>query len=84
MIPEEISARLLARLRDDLGVTGIDAATPLFSSGILDSINLLELVVSIEEEFDVTLPALDISVERLDTVGQMTQYLSGVAGPLTE
>jgi acyl carrier protein len=46
----------------------LQAATPLISSGILDSIATARLVSFLEERFDVRFKASDIGVQRMDTI----------------
>lgn len=44
---------------------------PLISSGILDSIATLKLVLFIEERFGITLEAHETDKENMDTLAQM-------------
>ena len=44
---------------------------PLISSGILDSIATLQLVLFIEERFGITLEAHETDKENMDTLAQM-------------
>jgi acyl carrier protein len=59
---------------------GIDAAqiesneTPLFSSGLLDSFSLLELVQFIEETSNVRLGPTDITLDNLDTISGILAF----------
>lgn len=63
-------------LTDKLGIEeefGND--TPLFSAGILDSFNLLELIEFIEKEESIKIKPNEVKLENLDTVNRMLQYI---------
>ena len=57
-------------LEDLLNVetTKIANDDPLFSSGIIDSFALLELITVLESKFGITIKAEDTQIENLDTV----------------
>lgn len=80
MTREEIGRQLMRRLADDFGITDIAPETPLFTSGLLDSVHLLELVIALDEDFAVVVPALDVSLERFDSVARLTAYIATALG----
>jgi len=47
----------------------------LFSSGRLDSFNLIELLGKLETEFGVKVGSGEVSLENLDTAQRMTDFL---------
>jgi acyl carrier protein len=49
---------------------------PLFSAGIIDSVNLLELVVFAEGLCKVKVPPEDIRLEHWDSVEKIVSYLA--------
>ncbi len=53
----------------------LDARTPLFSEGIVDSIGLLEMISFIEERFRVTVHPSDLVLENFESVGAMCRFL---------
>ena len=60
---------LVAYLRDELGVEpDIDTASPLFSSGVIDSFALVRLINYLEERCNIRLDAADVSLENLDSI----------------
>lgn len=83
---------LLERVRriliENLGVRReadeIDPDTPLFGTGLgLDSVDAVELLVSVEAEFDVRLPdegAGRMALRTLNTVVDMVRLLKGDHG----
>jgi acyl carrier protein len=50
--------------------------TPLFTTGILDSIATLKLVTHLEEEFDITVEAHEADAENLNTVEDIAKLVS--------
>ena len=53
---------------------GIDGDTPLLSSGLsLDSVAVLELVMEVENEFDVAFSDADLSVELFRTARTLAE-----------
>jgi methoxymalonate biosynthesis acyl carrier protein len=55
---------------------GLRADQPIFSSGLLDSLSSLRLVMSLEKNFDVRVSPLDISLDDVDTI-------NGIAATVT-
>ncbi|MGH2537361.1 MAG: hypothetical protein ACRDHL_08215 [Candidatus Promineifilaceae bacterium] len=75
MNPDDVRAALRAFITRDLIR---DADYPLaddegiISGGLMDSFALAELAVFIENEFDVYIPDAELTVARMDTLGQIT------------
>lgn len=46
----------------------VDDAASLFSSGLLDSLMAVQLLVELEDEFGVKLSPLDVSLDDVDTI----------------
>ncbi|GIW39437.1 MAG: hypothetical protein KatS3mg076_0014 [Candidatus Binatia bacterium] len=69
---------LLRFLEERLGLdpAEIDDETPLFSSGLVDSVALAELVVYVENESGVSFEPEDITLEHLDTVGRILRFVA--------
>lgn len=54
----------------------IDSDTELFGNGVgLDSIEVLQIVSSIEEKFDITIEDEDLLPERFMTVGSLVTFV---------
>ena len=54
----------------------LTAETPLFSSNLLDSLALLDLLSFLEEEFSIKVRAEDVQMENLDTIGFIAQLIT--------
>ena len=52
-----------------------DKNIDLFETGLLDSMGFIELLMTLEEEFDIEIPVEDM--EGLQTVGAVVDYLQG-------
>ena len=50
----------------DTGALAGDAA--LFSSGVLDSLSSLRLLMSLEQKFGLSISPLDVSLDDVDTI----------------
>jgi acyl carrier protein len=68
---------LFAFMNDRLGldVTDVDEDTPLFSSGIIDSAGMADLIVFIESESTVRFEPDDISLDNLDSIGRILDFV---------
>ena len=68
-----VEKRVIAILRDQLGIPE-DRLTPdLFIIGEIDSPDQVELIMELEEEFDITIP--DEDAVGIQTVAQAIRYL---------
>lgn len=61
---------LMDQLKLDENSVGYDTS---IDSLAIDSLELLELVVTIEEEFDISLD--DTKLKKMDTMGEMCDYI---------
>jgi acyl carrier protein len=48
---------------------------PLFSSGLLDSIDLLSILEFIESQWTVTFSAFDVGLEDMDSIGRIVRQI---------
>lgn len=53
----------------------LDPPTPLISSGLVDSFNLVDLALFIEDEFGVHIDDSELNAEFFDTVGQLVEII---------
>jgi acyl carrier protein len=54
---------------------GLDDDTPLFSSGLIDSLSVIDFVTFIESKTGQTIPPIDITLDNLDTIGRILNLL---------
>ncbi len=55
---------------DTSGLSDNDA---LFSSGALDSLSSVRLLMALEENFDVSVSPLDVSLEDVDSIAKIAE-----------
>lgn len=72
---------IIAFLKDKMIETGVEVKTPepdepIFSSGLLDSFVLVDMVTFIEDEFGVSVPDADLNVANFDTLNQIKSYIT--------
>lgn len=67
--------------RFSLDPTEVTASTPLFSSGLLDSFHLLELISHVEEQAGIRISPGEISLDNLDTIERILRFVEGRPRP---
>lgn len=74
---EDIVKELIIRRLRLAKVPGdIDETQPLFGEGLgLDSIDALELVVGLEEEFQISIPDEDVGKEAFASIVSLADYI---------
>ena len=68
---------LLKFMQDELGIDTADvqAGTPLFSSGIIDSFALVSLITFIEDRCSFRMQPTDVSIDNMDTIDSILAYV---------
>ncbi len=73
--------RMLRLITSSLRVSEpIDADTPLISSGIIDSFDVVTLLSLFEGEYGVVISPEEIDVEHFDTPNQMLAWIQADRG----
>ena len=70
MLTEEALMRYLSA-KMGIDTKAVAADTPLFSSGLLDSFSMVDLLMFIESEAAMRLEPDDVTMDNLDTVGSI-------------
>jgi acyl carrier protein len=79
----ELKLRLKRLLIDGLKLEGIEPeniqdAEPIFVEGLgLDSIDALELVVLVEEQFHVAIPDEEVGKQAFASINALAEYIAG-------
>ena len=70
-------ANVRSILSSEFGVNAeiLDADAPIFSSGLLDSLSSLRLLMSLEQHFGFSVSPLDVSLEDVDSIGKITETI---------
>ena len=71
----DVQARVVEIISEQMGVAKeqVTAETHFINDLGADSLDTVELVMELEEEFDITIP--DEDAERIETVGQAVKYI---------
>jgi acyl carrier protein len=72
------SAKIIEYMQQDLAVdtADIEVDTPLFSSGIIDSFALVDLIIFLEEQCSFRISAMDVNLDNMDTIKRMLDFTS--------
>jgi acyl carrier protein len=76
------SEKIFAYLRDRAGLdtSTITAETTLFSSSLLDSVSLVDLIVFVESELGVAIEPEEVMMENFDSVAQILRFAESKKG----
>jgi acyl carrier protein len=75
-IQDTVKAFILREFLDGEDPSALGADTPLFTTGILDSIATLKLVAYLEKEFDITIEAHEADAQNLDTLDAIARLVA--------
>jgi acyl carrier protein len=56
----------------------LDDDTPIFSSGILDSFSLVDLILFIEEAGGLTMDPEDVNLDNLDSISAILTFVESL------
>ena len=71
MSSEEVFEKVKETIIEQIGVT--DTAVTMEASFIDDLLDIVELIMALEEEFDMEIP--DADAEKIVTVGDVVEYI---------
>jgi acyl carrier protein len=75
-LKERIKRLIVDRLKLEIDPATIDSAQPLFGEGLgLDSIDALELVLGIEQEFGVKIEDQEVGSQALSSVDTLADFV---------
>ena len=71
-------AQLITYLNETLETGELGAKTPLFSSGLLDSVLMLNLIMFVEERGGMQVRPEDVTLENFDTPARIVSYVESL------
>ncbi len=78
MNKENIYLKVQAFLIDEFGLPeNLSGSDVLFSSGMLDSMDVLSLLIFFDKEFGVSFSPFEVGLEQLDTVEMIAAEIAG-------
>lgn len=72
---EQTAERLRGIISRTLGIPLPDTDTDLVETGVLDSLALVELLVAVEEEFQIRFAPEELEIERFRSVGALVELV---------
>jgi acyl carrier protein len=81
---ETIRAFLRDRFRASIGSRPLDPDTPLFSSGIVDSFGVLELIAFLDDTFGVNIDPARHELAEFDTISKIAALVTRLQRPATD
>jgi len=71
------SDSLMTYLGEKMGLdtASLTADTPLFSSNLLDSFSMVDLIMFIEKESGLRLHPTDVSLDNLDSIDRILRFV---------
>jgi acyl carrier protein len=80
---DKVRSLLQGILRERHDTAPLGDAEPLFSSGRLDSLAAINVVMFLEQEFDVDFADIGIDLERIDSVDLIAELIRETTSTLT-
>lgn len=74
----DVSGRVrdwIVREVEGAAVPEVNDTTQLFTGGLLDSIATMRLVSFLEDEFEISIDARDMTIENLNTIADITRVV---------
>ena len=62
-----------------LDTDGVDDTTPLFSSGLLDSFSMVDMILFIEQQSGVRMAPMDVTLDNLDSIQRILDFATAKA-----
>jgi acyl carrier protein len=73
---QQVKELIVRRLKLDIDPQSIDSAAPLFGEGLgLDSIDALELVLGLEQEFGIKVQDEEVGVKAFASVDALVDFI---------
>jgi acyl carrier protein len=70
------ATRLIQFINELRPIDSLDADTPLFSEGTVDSVGLIALINFVEHESGIEVGPADVTLENFDTINLILKYVS--------
>jgi len=67
--------KLINYLIEEMGLTDIDSNTLLFSSTLLDSFSMVDLIAFIERESEIKIAPTEVTLDNLDSVNRILAFV---------
>ncbi len=78
-----IHGRVSNIVRDSLTVENIEVEQDLIESGLLDSLALVQLMMALEDGFDITISPEELDIEDYRSIKAMSRMIARVSFEMT-
>ena len=75
---------ILDILSDIVDADNLDTCTTLIDDGVLSSLDIIQLIGALNDEFDISMPATEIIPQNFNSVDAMVAMVERLADELTE
>lgn len=79
---EDIKRRVSEIVSETLVVDPVDEQVDLFEEGLLDSLGLINLMMALEDEFGINIPAEELRIEDYQSIHSMSEMINRISVPL--
>lgn len=83
-VEEEVRQFIQKTFRAQVALTPVEDDTPLFSSGIIDSFGVLELISFLEDTFKIEIDMTQYELSAFDTVRKIAALIAKLRGEPSE
>ena len=74
-VEDTIRSFILSEFLPGEDASQLTEATPLITTGILDSIATIKLIAFLEQQFSIAMAAYEVDVAHLDTISSMARFV---------
>ncbi len=74
-VEQSIKSFILREFLPSEDAANLTASTSLITTGIMDSIGALKLILFLERQFAVTILPHEVNIEHMDTIGQIVELV---------
>ncbi len=71
----ETEIRINGILQDEFGLFDLAKDSPIFTTGRLDSMDVLRLITELEKTFSISISAFEVSLEMFDTIDSIANVI---------
>ncbi len=85
LTPQQVSAFALTQLQEPLDVAGVDPTEvgddfDLVGSGVLDSLGMMELIMAVNEHFQLDVDYEGLDPAQITVLGSFSRHVASAAG----
>lgn len=71
----EIQTSISQMFSSEFGLSDMGLDAPIFSEKVLDSMDVLRLIILLEQDFGAKIPVFEVSLEMFDTIRSIAKVV---------